>query len=144
MLAGVTFREGIFTPFGECVAHGFVVHYDVLDCVNDNARRLEDADFLVDGSIISFGSHRIYVAVVADSYPTKVLNCDEPPRAGDSDLSRSIDDLCNRVEVLTATSLGGTSGYRTPIRTAVVTLRIPIPPMANPTVATQELDAHRV
>ncbi|KAE8775437.1 hypothetical protein D1007_52053 [Hordeum vulgare] len=107
---GVTFRAGPFTPSGERVAHDLVVRYSMLDCVNDNTRCLEDADFPVDGSVISFGSHRIYVAVVVDSYPTKVLSYNELPPAGDRDLSHNIDDVCDRVEVLTITSLGGASG----------------------------------
>ncbi|KAE8782886.1 DNA mismatch repair protein Mlh1 [Hordeum vulgare] len=72
--AGVTFRAGPFTPSGERVAHGLVVRYGAFDCVNDNARHLENADFPVDGSIIAFSSHRIYVAVATNSYPTKVLS----------------------------------------------------------------------
>ncbi|KAE8817838.1 hypothetical protein D1007_04457 [Hordeum vulgare] len=68
----VTFRAGAITPSGEHVEHGLVVRYGALDCVNNNARRLEDANFPIDGSIIAFGLHRIYLAVVNDSYPTKV------------------------------------------------------------------------
>ncbi|KAE8803028.1 hypothetical protein D1007_21235 [Hordeum vulgare] len=53
-MTGVTFRAGPFTPSGERVAHGLVMRYGALDCVNDNARRLEDANFPVDGSITTF------------------------------------------------------------------------------------------
>ncbi|KAE8802836.1 DNA mismatch repair protein Mlh1 [Hordeum vulgare] len=120
--AGVTFLVRPFTRSGERVAHGLVMRYGALDCVNDNARRLQDADFPVDGSIIAFGSHRVYVAVVTDSYHAEVLNCNELPPAGDSNLSCSIDDLCDRVEVFTVTSHGGASGYRTPIHAAMDTL----------------------
>ncbi|KAE8793003.1 hypothetical protein D1007_32384 [Hordeum vulgare] len=70
-LAGVTFRAGLFTPSSERVAHGLVMRYGSLDCVNGIARRLEDADFPIDGSIDSIGSHRGYVAVIADSYPPR-------------------------------------------------------------------------
>ncbi|KAE8801050.1 DNA mismatch repair protein Mlh1 [Hordeum vulgare] len=72
--AKVTFRAGPFTPSGKHVAHGLVMCYGTLDCVNDNAHRLEDADFPVGGSIAPFGSHRVYVAVVPDEYPAEVLN----------------------------------------------------------------------
>ncbi|KAE8809972.1 hypothetical protein D1007_13291 [Hordeum vulgare] len=122
--AEVTFRAGPFTPSGECMAHSLVVRYSALDCVNDNAHRLEDADFPIDGSIVSFGSHRVYIVAVANSYPTEVLSYDEVPTASDYDLYR-IDDLCVRVEVLTVSSQGGASGYRTPIRTKMDTLRAP-------------------
>ncbi|KAE8807446.1 hypothetical protein D1007_16231 [Hordeum vulgare] len=60
----VMFRAGPFTPSGERVAHGLVVHFGALDCVNDNARRLEDADFAINGSMVPFGSHRVYVMIV--------------------------------------------------------------------------------
>ncbi|KAE8775258.1 hypothetical protein D1007_52249 [Hordeum vulgare] len=46
-----TFQAGPYTASGERVVHGLVVRYDAFDCVNDNARRLEDAAFPVDGSI---------------------------------------------------------------------------------------------
>ncbi|KAE8773993.1 hypothetical protein D1007_53692 [Hordeum vulgare] len=74
--ARVTFWAGPFTTSGERVAHGLFVRYDTLDYVNDNARRLEDADFPVDGSIVSFGLPRVYVAVVADCYTAEVA-CDD-------------------------------------------------------------------
>ncbi|KAE8789727.1 hypothetical protein D1007_36029 [Hordeum vulgare] len=67
--ARVTFRAGPFTPFGERAVHGLLVRYDALDCVNDNALRLEDTNFPVDGYIIAFGSHRVYVTVLTDTYP---------------------------------------------------------------------------
>ncbi|KAE8786629.1 DNA mismatch repair protein Mlh1 [Hordeum vulgare] len=63
MPSGVRFRERPFTPSSEHVAHDMVVHYGPLDCVNDNAHRLEDADFPVDGSIAPFDVYRAYVAV---------------------------------------------------------------------------------
>ncbi|KAE8780396.1 hypothetical protein D1007_46477 [Hordeum vulgare] len=142
--ARVLFRAGPFTPFGERVAHVLVMRYGVVDCVKDNACRLENADFPVDGSIVSFGLHRVNVAVIPDRYPTEVLSCDKPPPADDNNLSCSIDDLCDRVEVLTVTSHGGASGSPTPIRASMDTLRTPIPQVADPAVATQELDSHRL
>ncbi|KAE8808802.1 hypothetical protein D1007_14903 [Hordeum vulgare] len=107
----VTFRAGPFTPSGKRMAHNLVVRYGALDCVNDNGRRMEDEGFPVDGAIIAFGSHIVYVAVIADGYPPEVLSCDELTPTGDDNLSRSIDDLCDRVEVLTITSHGGASWY---------------------------------
>ncbi|KAE8766403.1 hypothetical protein D1007_62378 [Hordeum vulgare] len=110
-LAEVTFRAGPFTLSGERVVHGLVMRYGALDCINDNACRLEDADFPVDGSIIAFDSHHVYLTVVTDSYPTEVLTCDELPPTGDSNLSRIINDLCDRVDVLTVISHGDAFGY---------------------------------
>ncbi|KAE8771884.1 hypothetical protein D1007_56186 [Hordeum vulgare] len=86
--AGVMFREEPFTPSGERVAHDLVMRYGALDCVNDNAHHLEDADLPVDNSIVSFISHRIYIAVVANKYPADVLNYDKLPPSSDDDLSR--------------------------------------------------------
>ncbi|KAE8770689.1 hypothetical protein D1007_57523 [Hordeum vulgare] len=88
MPAGVTLRAGPYTPSGERLAH---------DCVNDNACRMEDADFPIDGSIIAFGSHRVYVAFVTGGYPAEVLTCDELPSTGNLHLSHNINDLCDRV-----------------------------------------------
>ncbi|KAE8821406.1 hypothetical protein D1007_00548 [Hordeum vulgare] len=99
--AGVTFREGPFTASGERVAHGLVVRYGAFDRVNDNAHRLEDADFPMNGSIISFGSSRVYVVVVAECYPADVANDDALPPTGNSSISSNVDDLCHHVEVLT-------------------------------------------
>ncbi|KAE8820235.1 hypothetical protein D1007_01953 [Hordeum vulgare] len=121
------FRAGPYTASGERVAHGLVVHYGASDCVNDNDRRLEDAAFPVDNSIITFGSHRVYVTMVAEHYPTDVANDDPLPPASGSNLSNDVDDLCRRVEVLTTASAAGAPGHRTPIRAAVEALRTHVP-----------------
>ncbi|KAE8770080.1 DNA mismatch repair protein Mlh1 [Hordeum vulgare] len=78
MPSRVTFRSGPFTPSGERVVHGLVVCYDALDCVNDNAHRLEDADFPVDGSIIAFGSHRMS-PLRRSNCPKINICCEERP-----------------------------------------------------------------
>ncbi|KAE8794346.1 hypothetical protein D1007_30894 [Hordeum vulgare] len=142
MPAGVTFRAAPFTTSSKRVAHTLVMRYDAFDCVNDNTHRLEDAAFPTDGSIISFGSHRIYVAVVAESYPTDVAEDDPLLPASDGGLSYDVDNLCCRVEALTATSAHGTSCYKTSVRAAVESLRTPMPQAADPTAATQELENH--
>ncbi|KAE8808513.1 hypothetical protein D1007_15070 [Hordeum vulgare] len=139
MPAGVTFWAGPFTHFGERVEHGLVVHYGTLDCVNDNAHRLEDMDFPDNDSIISFGSYRVYIAVVSDEYPDGVCSCDDLPSSYD-DLSSDIDELYTHVEVMTIVSLAGASTYRTPIHAAVDTLRAPIPVVTDPASPTAEVD----
>ncbi|KAE8788022.1 hypothetical protein D1007_37965 [Hordeum vulgare] len=68
---------GSFTASGERIAHGFVVCYGMLEFINDYENYLEDANFLVSGSIVPFGEHRAYVAVIPSEYPVEVFSCDE-------------------------------------------------------------------
>ncbi|KAE8799765.1 hypothetical protein D1007_24860 [Hordeum vulgare] len=63
------------------------MRYNVLDCVSDNAHRFEDGKFPVSGSIVPFGEHRIYIAVVPDADPVEVLSYDELLSSNDDDLS---------------------------------------------------------
>lgn len=72
--AGLMFSAGHFTPSGERIAHGLVVRYGALDCVNGNAHRIEDAYFPDNGPILAFVSHSVYVAVVSHEYPDEVLD----------------------------------------------------------------------
>ncbi|KAE8818836.1 hypothetical protein D1007_03443 [Hordeum vulgare] len=141
--AGVTFLAVPYTTSSERVAHDLVMRYDAFDCINDNACRLEDVAFPVEGSIISFSSHCIFVSVVVEHYPTDVADDDALPPAGGGSLSSDVDDLCRRVEVLTASSAGGASGHRTLILAVVDSLRNLVPLMDDRAVATQELDKHR-
>ncbi|KAE8783819.1 hypothetical protein D1007_42699 [Hordeum vulgare] len=84
--AGVIFRVGPFTATSEHEVHALLMHYSALDGVNNNTHHLKDADFPVGRSIVTFGAHRIYVAVLPNEYPAKVLRCDELPSSDNGDL----------------------------------------------------------
>ena len=111
------------------------------DCVNDNAARLANAPFPTTGSIVPFGDHRIYIAVVTDEYPREVLDFVDPlPAPGCGDSPGNISDLCTRVEVmmagdstdsrrsklLAATDAATASAFQTPIQAVVQRIRAPI------------------
>jgi hypothetical protein len=136
---GVTFRTGPFTPSGEHVVHGLVIRFGASNYVNDNAACFADAAFPTDGSIIPFGDHRVYVAVISDEYPREVLTFTDPSLAGGCGISRDVADLCTLVEVL-ATSSGTSSHRNNPLHVAVRNLRAPITLGTDPTTAAAKLE----
>ncbi|XP_051178949.1 uncharacterized protein [Lolium perenne] len=78
--AGVFIRTGLTTTTGERVASGLIWRFGSLDYVSDNAGCFADRPFPAGGSIISFGGHDVYVAIVAPPrYPRQVLRCASPP-----------------------------------------------------------------
>ena len=51
--------------------------FGTLKCVINNAACFADSAFPEDGSIVHFGEHRVYIAVVPE-YPAEVLACSGP------------------------------------------------------------------
>ena len=67
-------------PSGERVVSGLVQKHGFLDFVSDNAGCFGSAPMPRNGRIVSFGSHRVYVATThVRRYPEKVLVADDPP-----------------------------------------------------------------
>ena len=69
--AGVTFRTGSRSRLGVRVATGLVTTLGSNDFVADNAACFAGSAFPEGGTVISFGEHRIYVAVNLE-YPAVV------------------------------------------------------------------------
>ena len=71
---------GNMLPSGEKVVSGLVQKHGFLDFVSDNAGCFGSAPMPRNGRIISFGSHRVYVATThVRRYPEKILVADDPP-----------------------------------------------------------------
>ncbi|XBI22578.1 hypothetical protein VPH35_063582 [Triticum aestivum] len=95
---GVTFRTRPFTPTGERIAHDLVSRLGAFDGAGDDVVRFVDAASPASGSIIPFGELRVYVALVPDEYPSRVLTFVDPPLPGGYGVSGDVTDLCTRVE----------------------------------------------
>jgi hypothetical protein len=91
--AGDFFRTGPYINSGERIASGLVLRFGSLHCINDNAACFANRPFPRAGSIIHFGEHRVYVAVISERYPGKVLSCSDPPLGVAYGCSSSA-DLC--------------------------------------------------
>jgi hypothetical protein len=72
-------------------------------CITDNAACFADVAFPEGGSIVHFGDHCVYVAVISEEYPSKVLTFSDPPPIGRDGCNSSIDP-CTYVEVMMASS----------------------------------------
>jgi len=71
--AGVTLRTGPLRT-GVRVATGLVTTFGSLHFVDDNTGCFGDDDLPEDGTIMEFGEHRVFVALIPE-YPAVVLTC---------------------------------------------------------------------
>ena len=71
-LSGVLIRTGPISAPGARVASGLILRVGALDLLVDNAARFRAGVLPPRGIILPVGSHRIFVASVADMYPQEV------------------------------------------------------------------------
>ena len=71
-LSGILIRTGPFSPPGARVATGLILRVGALDHLVDNASRFGAGALPPRGVILPIGSHRVFVANVADMYPQEV------------------------------------------------------------------------
>ena len=71
-LSGVLIRTGPISSPGARVATGLILRVGALDLLVDNASRFADGALPPRGVILPFGSHRVFIASVADMYPQEV------------------------------------------------------------------------
>jgi len=112
--AGIKFRAGLNTSAGGRVASGLVLRFGAFDCVSDNVASFADGAFPEGGSIISFGDHRVYAAVIPEEYPSKVLTFPDSLSIESSCSSGSGSHAC--VEVMMAST--GDRSRRPPLERA--------------------------
>jgi hypothetical protein len=165
--AGVFFRTGLLLPSGERVASGLVWRLGSLDCVSDNAGCFADMPFPAGGNVITFGTHRIYVATVAPQrYPCHVRSCTSPPRGAGVGSSATGTGIAQEVmttgDNTTKTTrvrgpqlehsgdVDGGSGPGPPppppskLEAARAKLHTPLAAGADPSALETELEAHRL
>jgi hypothetical protein len=154
---GVSFWTGCFTASSERVASGLVLRFGSLDCITNNIACFAEAAFPEGGSIIHFGDHRIYVAVVSEEYPSEVLTFSNPPPIGGDSYDSSIDPCTyaeammagsgdhNRCPPLKQATYGAGASSQVPVagtlEMAVQNLRTSVNLSADPTTAMAELEA---
>ena len=109
---GVSFRTGPFTTSGERVASGLVLRFGAFDCITDNAACFADATFPEGGSIIHFGDHRVYVAVVPEEYPSEVLTFSDSLSEGGSSCDSSVDSRAYAEIMMAGSGSSGSQGDR--------------------------------
>jgi hypothetical protein len=156
---GVSFWTGSFIASSERVALGLVQRFGSLDYITDNAACFTDAAFPEGGSIIHFGDHCVYVAVVSEEYPSEVLIFSDPPPVGGDSYDNSIDP-CTYAEVMMAGSddhscrpplertmyrarTSSQVSVASILEMAVQNLHAPVDLSTNPATATAELEATR-
>ena len=91
--AGIIFRTGLPLIAGERVASSLVLTLGVFDCAIHNAACFVGNTFPTDGSIMHFGDVRVYVATIAEGFPSVVTPVLDVPLARDG-LLRSAPSAC--------------------------------------------------
>ena len=171
-LAGVHIRAGLLTISGERVVSGFVQRLGSLDFVSDNAGCFANGGkFPKNGSIIEFGSHRVYYGTVPERQClSPVLVAPDPPRsavrsghaagsvevlvvgAADAGKEAAAEGAGQTRSTRTAKPpterdqvVAGTSAAppETPLQAAMSVLATPIAQNIDPAAAQAELEAQR-